>query len=52
LVGSKNRFKFAIPKLKNANSGFSVFGAIFEGILDRMFGAENFQLQKIGFSRT
>jgi len=42
LVSSKIHFKFAIPKLRNANSGFLISGAVLGCFPDRSFGSDNF----------
>jgi len=46
------RYKFAIPKLKNANSEFWVLTAIFGGFPTRRYGPDNFWFSFMRFSRT
>jgi len=42
-VDKNIRYKFAIPKLKNANSSFLDFGFEFGGFQDACLESENFQ---------
>jgi hypothetical protein len=52
LVVSIIRYKFAITKLKNANSEFWVLTAIFGGFPTRRYGPDNFWFSFMRFSRT
>ena len=52
LASSKIHFKFAIPKLKIANSRFLSLGSILEGFPGLSFESENFLLVKLAFLLT